>query len=45
MWCRKSFGEHITSRDPNHQAAEIHMRITFMSRFHTLRTDNFARAL
>lgn len=33
MMCFKSFGEHIASRDPDRQIAEIHIRIALMNRF------------
>lgn len=33
MMCFKSFGEHIASRDPDRQTAEIHIRIALMNRF------------
>jgi hypothetical protein len=32
----KSFGERITSRDPDRQTAEIHIRIALMNRFNAL---------
>lgn len=32
----KSFGERIPSRDPERQAAEIHIRIALMNRFDAL---------
>lgn len=33
MMCFKSFGEHIASRDPDRQTAEIRIRIALMNRF------------
>ena len=32
----KAFGERITSRDPNRQAAEIHTRVALLNRFSAL---------
>ncbi len=32
----KSFGERIASRDPDRQAAEIHIRIALINRFNAL---------
>ena len=36
MRCLKAFGEKITSRDPDRQTAEIHIRIALMNRFNVL---------
>jgi hypothetical protein len=36
MRCLKSFGERIASRDPDRQAAEIHIRVALMNRFNAL---------
>ncbi len=36
MRCLKSFGQRISSRDPDRQAAEIHIRIALMNRFNAL---------
>lgn len=36
MNCLKAFGERIMSRDPDRQAAEIHIRIAIMNIFSTL---------
>ena len=36
MRCLKAFGEKITSRDPDRQTAEIHIRIALKNRFNVL---------
>lgn len=36
MRCLKSFGERIASRDPDRQAAEIHIRVALMNPFNAL---------
>jgi hypothetical protein len=36
MRCLKAFGERIAARDPDRQAAEIHIRIALMNRFSAL---------
>lgn len=33
MRCPKAFGERIAARDPDHQTAEIRIRIALMNRF------------
>lgn len=38
MRCLKPFGERIMARAPDHQAAEIHIRIAPMNRFKALGT-------
>ena len=38
MRCLKSFGERIASRDPDRQAAEVHIRVALMNRFNALGT-------
>lgn len=43
MRCLKSFGERISSRDPNRQTAEIHVRIALMNRFNVLGTAEIER--
>jgi hypothetical protein len=44
MRCLKSFGERIMARDPDRQAAEIHIRIALMNRFNALGTADIVRA-
>ena len=44
MRCLKSFGERISSRDPDRQTAEIHVRIALMNRFNALGTAEIERA-
>ncbi len=39
----KAFGEPIAARDPERQAAEIHIRIALMNRCHALGTDETVR--
>lgn len=34
----KSFGDRIAARDPDHQTAEIHIRVALMNRFNALGT-------
>ena len=43
MRCVKSFGERIASRDPDRQAAEVHIRIALMNRFNALGTAEIER--
>ena len=43
MRCLKSFGERIASRDPDRQAAEIHIRVALMNRFNALGTAEIER--
>jgi hypothetical protein len=43
MRCLKSFGERIASRDPDRQAAEVHIRIALMNRFNALGTAEIKR--
>lgn len=43
MRCLKSFGERIASRDPDRQAAEIHIRVALMNRFNALGTAEIKR--
>ena len=43
MRCLKAFGEKITSRDPDRQTAEIHIRIALMNRFNALGTAEIKR--
>ena len=43
MRCLKAFGEKITSRDPDRQTAEIHIRIALMNRFNELGTAEVER--
>ncbi|PTR11138.1 DDE family transposase [Cereibacter azotoformans] len=43
MRCLKSFGERIAARDPDRQAAEIHIRIALINRFNALGTAEIAR--
>lgn len=43
MRCLKSFGERIMARDPDRQAAEIHIPIALMNRFNTLGTAEIVR--
>ena len=43
MRCLKAFGEKITSRDPDRQTAEIHIRIALMNRFNALGTAEVER--
>jgi len=43
MICLKAFGERIASRDPDRQAAEIHIRVALMNRFNALGTAEIER--
>ncbi len=43
MRCLKSFGERITSRHPDRQAAEVHIRVALMNRFNALGTAEIER--
>ena len=43
MRCLKSFGERIASRDPDRQAAEVHIRVALMNRFNALGTAEIRR--
>ncbi len=43
MRCLKAFGERIAARDPDHQTAEIHIRIVLMNRFSSLGTAEIER--
>ena len=43
MRCLKSFGERIASRDPDRQAAEIHIRVALMNRINALGTPEIER--
>lgn len=43
MRCLKAFGERIATRDPDRQAAEIHIRIALMNRFNAFSTDEIVR--
>lgn len=43
MRCLKAFGERVASRDPDRQAAEIHIRVAFMNRFNALGTAEIER--
>lgn len=43
MRCLKAFGERISSRDPDRQAAEIHVRIALMNCFNALGTAMIKR--
>lgn len=43
MRCLKAFGERIASRDPDRQAAEIHIRVSLMNRFNALGTAEIER--
>ena len=43
MRCLKSFGDRITSRDPDRQTAEIQIRIALMNRFSALGTAEIVR--
>ncbi|PSK87898.1 hypothetical protein CLV79_102390 [Limimaricola soesokkakensis] len=43
MCCLKAFGERISPRDPDRQAAEVHIRIALMSRFSALGTAEIVR--
>lgn len=43
MRCLKSFGERIAARDPDRQAAEIHIRIALINHFNALGTAQIAR--
>ena len=43
MRCVKSFGERIASRDPDRQAADVHIRIALMNRFNALGTAEIER--
>ncbi len=43
MRCFKAFGEHIMARDPDRQAAEVHIRIALMNRFSALGTAEIVR--
>lgn len=39
----KTFGERIAARDPDRQAAEIHIRIALINRFNALGTAEIVR--
>jgi hypothetical protein len=41
--CLKAFGERIAARDPDHQTAEIQIRIALMNRFSALGTAEILR--
>jgi len=43
MRCLKAFGERIAARDPDHQTAEIHIRVALMNRFNALGTAEIVR--
>ncbi|GLK63675.1 hypothetical protein GCM10017635_11460 [Paracoccus kondratievae] len=43
MRCLKAFGERISSRDPDRQTAEIHIRIALMNRFNALGSAEIKR--
>lgn len=43
MCCLTSFGEHIASRAPGHQTAEIQIRVALMNRFNALGTAEIKR--
>ena len=43
MRCLKFFGERIASRDPDRQAAEVHIRVALMNRLNTLGTAEIER--
>ncbi|GAA6202554.1 hypothetical protein NBRC116599_37800 [Aquicoccus sp. SU-CL01552] len=43
MRCLRAFSERIETRDPDHQAAEIHIRIALMNRFNALGTAEVVR--
>lgn len=43
MRCFKAFGERIAARDPDHQTAEVQIRIALMNRFNALGTAEIVR--
>ncbi len=43
MRCLKAFGERIASRDPDRQAAEVHIRVALINRFNALGTAEIER--
>ena len=43
MRCLKAFGGHIAAQDPDHQTAEIHIRVALINRFNTLGTAEVVR--
>lgn len=43
--CLKAFGKRIAARDPDHQTAEIHIRIPLMNRVVALGTTEIVRVV
>lgn len=43
MRCLKAFGDRVAARDPDHQTAEIRIRVAIMNRFNAIGTAEMVR--